>query len=245
MSSTCADSLLLVQILFAICHNKGPLTELEKQNGRPIFVSSSAAGEVSWSAAADSDLATKNGDSSKGSQNLSMQIPEWCGKWVVTMDEFTDGVVGAKSKNLAGNAPVLSHFDCVAFPGCLRCYIKAWQSNQRPLKTYLPVTTSPGHTENLILQEGDNLPVEIRSLCKAFTCVARHSLHPRRLMFSYSAQDWGVSFQMRFCYRPLSPYHSAHLRRHWLSLKIKYLARLLRLQFATYQIPMPSRTCRK
>jgi hypothetical protein len=30
-------------------------------------------------------------------------VPKWCGKWVVSMDEFEDGVVGAKSKNLAGD----------------------------------------------------------------------------------------------------------------------------------------------
>lgn len=30
-------------------------------------------------------------------------MPKWCGKWVVSMDEFEDGVVGAKSKNLAGD----------------------------------------------------------------------------------------------------------------------------------------------
>jgi hypothetical protein len=33
--------------------------------------------------------------------NLSISIPNWCGKWVVTMNEFSEGVVGAKSKNLA------------------------------------------------------------------------------------------------------------------------------------------------
>lgn len=33
--------------------------------------------------------------------NLTITIPNWCGKWVVPMSEFKDGVVGAKSKNLA------------------------------------------------------------------------------------------------------------------------------------------------
>lgn len=33
--------------------------------------------------------------------NLSISIPNWCGKWVVTMNEFSEGMVGAKSKNLA------------------------------------------------------------------------------------------------------------------------------------------------
>jgi len=33
--------------------------------------------------------------------NLQISIPHWCGKWVVPMADFKDGVVGAKSKNLA------------------------------------------------------------------------------------------------------------------------------------------------
>ena len=34
-------------------------------------------------------------------------IPRWCGKWVVGMDGYKDGVVGAKSKNLAGEYSLL------------------------------------------------------------------------------------------------------------------------------------------
>ena len=33
---------------------------------------------------------------------LKISVPKWPGKWVVGMDEYKDGVVGAKSKNLAG-----------------------------------------------------------------------------------------------------------------------------------------------
>lgn len=33
--------------------------------------------------------------------NLTIDIPSWCGKWVLPMNEFKDGVVGAKSKNIA------------------------------------------------------------------------------------------------------------------------------------------------
>lgn len=32
---------------------------------------------------------------------LKIEVPSWCGRWVVGMDEYKDGVVGAKSKNLA------------------------------------------------------------------------------------------------------------------------------------------------
>lgn len=34
-------------------------------------------------------------------RNLRISIPKWCGQWAVGMDEFKDGVVGAKSRNLA------------------------------------------------------------------------------------------------------------------------------------------------
>lgn len=39
----------------------------------------------------------------KPKRNIKISIPEWCGKWVVSMDEYAPGIVGAKSKNLAGN----------------------------------------------------------------------------------------------------------------------------------------------
>jgi hypothetical protein len=42
-----------------------------------------------------------DGAASGAPVNLKITIPKWCGKWVVTMDEFKDGVVGAKSKNIA------------------------------------------------------------------------------------------------------------------------------------------------
>lgn len=40
----------------------------------------------------------------KKKQKLSVKVPKWCGKWVVGMDDFKEGVVGAKSKNIAGAA---------------------------------------------------------------------------------------------------------------------------------------------
>ena len=36
------------------------------------------------------------------SSGLKIEVPQWSGKWVVSMDEYRNGVVGAKSKNLAG-----------------------------------------------------------------------------------------------------------------------------------------------
>lgn len=34
-------------------------------------------------------------------RNLRISIPKWGGKWAVGMDEFKEGEVGAKSRNLA------------------------------------------------------------------------------------------------------------------------------------------------
>ena len=36
-----------------------------------------------------------------------VKVPKWCGQYVVGMDGYRDGVVGAKSKNLAGGTPSL------------------------------------------------------------------------------------------------------------------------------------------
>ncbi len=37
-------------------------------------------------------------------QKIEVEVPQWNGKWVVTMDQYKDGVVGAKSKNIAGES---------------------------------------------------------------------------------------------------------------------------------------------
>lgn len=44
-----------------------------------------------------------NGSNGAGPKKaLQVKVPKWCGKWVVGMDDYADGVVGAKSKNIAG-----------------------------------------------------------------------------------------------------------------------------------------------
>ena len=79
-----------------------------------VYFETTAAGGVSWEEVEESRLTGEGAGSSGGQQareRLSISIPKWCGKWVVAMDEYKDGVVGAKSKNLAGVAcrPVLGH----------------------------------------------------------------------------------------------------------------------------------------
>lgn len=92
---------MLLQIIFAISHEKEPLAELEALDGRVVSLSTSAAGGVSWEEASDADLTPEE---EQTAPRLHMDIPEWCGKWVVSMGEFAEGVVGAKSRNLAGVA---------------------------------------------------------------------------------------------------------------------------------------------
>ena len=77
-----------------------------------VYFETTAAGGVSWEEVEESRLRGEGAGSSSGQQSrkkLKISIPRWCGKWVVSMDEYKDGVVGAKSKNLAGAAchPVL------------------------------------------------------------------------------------------------------------------------------------------
>ena len=72
-----------------------------------MYFETTAAGGVSWEEVEESRLQGEGAGSSSGQQarrKLKISIPKWCGKWVVPMDEYRDGVVGAKSKNLAGVA---------------------------------------------------------------------------------------------------------------------------------------------
>ena len=72
-----------------------------------VYFETTAAGGVSWEEVEESRLRGEGTGSSGGQRarrKLKISIPKWCGKWVVPMDEYNDGVVGAKSKNLAGMA---------------------------------------------------------------------------------------------------------------------------------------------
>jgi alpha-glucan,water dikinase len=101
-----------LRVLFATCHDAQPLEELSKAAGTRLRVKTTAAGAVTWSsvgeegqqAAAASDGAASSASSPSDGRAPRLSIgkaPQWCGKWALTMPEFRDGVVGAKSKNLA------------------------------------------------------------------------------------------------------------------------------------------------
>lgn len=71
-----------------------------------------------WAAGSSGNGA--GGEDPKPKRKIKVTVPKWCGKWVVSMDEFEDGVVGAKSKNLAGDhkagltVQISSNFNCSA-----------------------------------------------------------------------------------------------------------------------------------
>lgn len=68
------------------------------------FVQTTAAGGVSWEAVEQQTAAAPK--EKKKKKQMTVKVPKWCGKWVVGMDDFKEGVVGAKSKNIAGTATV-------------------------------------------------------------------------------------------------------------------------------------------
>ena len=67
----------------------------------------SAAGGVSWEQVEEGQLSGgSNGSNGSGEKApkkaMKVKVPTWCGQWVVGMNDYADGVVGAKSKNIAG-----------------------------------------------------------------------------------------------------------------------------------------------
>ena len=68
-----------------------------------IWLKTSAAGGVTWEEVAQDQLASSSGQGDKApKKTMKVDVPKWCGKWAVQMDDYKPGVVGAKSKNLAG-----------------------------------------------------------------------------------------------------------------------------------------------
>ena len=90
-----------IQLLTALPEG-GPSMSLHV--AQAVYLETTAAGGVTWEEVEEAQLKEggRGADSGKARKKLQISIPKWCGKWVVSMDEYRDGVVGAKSKNLAG-----------------------------------------------------------------------------------------------------------------------------------------------
>jgi alpha-glucan, water dikinase len=104
-----------LRVLFAACYDEVLLGEIEGLAGKTVGFSTTAAGAVSWheihsnNDGAASTATTNNNNNNNSNGVLSelfsskLSAPTWCKKWVLNMDEFgKEGMVGAKSRNLAG-----------------------------------------------------------------------------------------------------------------------------------------------
>lgn len=85
---------------------------------------------------------THGGPAPGAPRDLRITIPRWCGSWAVGMDEFKEGVVGAKSRNLAnlrGRLP-----DWVKLPPAVTVPFGSFEQARSPacatvLRTWPPV----------------------------------------------------------------------------------------------------------
>jgi len=87
-----------MKALFAACHEAQPLEELESLAGKTIMMKTSAAGSVTWE---ESEMISSEVSGTDNGRKLKVSKPLWCKKWSIGMTDFKDGIVGAKSKNLA------------------------------------------------------------------------------------------------------------------------------------------------
>jgi alpha-glucan,water dikinase len=95
-----------LRILFAACYDEEQLDEVARLEGATVEIGTTAAGGVTWQAveggSSSSSLSSVDGNGVSHHKKLVMSVPAWSKQWAVQMDGFKDGVVGAKSKNLAG-----------------------------------------------------------------------------------------------------------------------------------------------
>ncbi|GLC33353.1 hypothetical protein PLESTB_000342400 [Pleodorina starrii] len=92
-----------MRVLFATCHEEGPLKQLKEARGKWLRFTPSASGAVTWTETQPQrqDEGAAHASAAKPTKGLKIEVPTWSGRWVVGMDDYRDGVVGAKSKNLA------------------------------------------------------------------------------------------------------------------------------------------------
>ncbi|GIL92123.1 hypothetical protein Vretimale_14920 [Volvox reticuliferus] len=138
-----------MRVLFATCHDEQPLKQLREARGKWLHFTPSASGAVTWTETSapqpHDDGATAHAAAARPTKGLKIEVPTWCGRWVVGMDEYNDGVVGAKSKNLAklrGRLPPNIHLPAsVTLPfGCFEQALELPENKQ--LKQELADTVS-------------------------------------------------------------------------------------------------------
>ncbi|PUZ56744.1 hypothetical protein GQ55_5G359200 [Panicum hallii var. hallii] len=91
------------KVLFATCFDPEILSELQRNDGKLISVKPSTT-DVSYRETAESELLDANSptaEDNKSGPSISLAKKQFTGKYAICADEFSDEMVGAKSRNIA------------------------------------------------------------------------------------------------------------------------------------------------
>ena len=80
-----------MQVLFATCYEEEQLESLCGAAGSSISIRTTSAGAVSWAASDAGEQQSATDAAAMPRTKIEVTIPTWCGKYVVTMDEFKEG----------------------------------------------------------------------------------------------------------------------------------------------------------
>lgn len=164
-------------------------------------------GEVAWEEVSDTteEEITNGANAAPWQRGRKLSIPKWCREWAVSMDEYTNAVVGAKSRNIAGLRRRLP--DWVQLPasvtipfGCFEAVLD--RKENRAIKKDLDVAMK-GFPDNaaqalkdcrmLAMQVGKSSmwknPLHVFVLCICFSCRSLKS--PLSIVPSHSPWDVG------------------------------------------------------
>ncbi|CAN6238024.1 unnamed protein product [Urochloa humidicola] len=91
------------KVLFATCFDPEILSELQRNDGKLISVKPTSA-DISYREIGESELLVANSptaDDDKSGPSISLVKKQFPGKYAIRADEFSDEMVGAKSRNIA------------------------------------------------------------------------------------------------------------------------------------------------
>ncbi|PNT66432.1 alpha-glucan water dikinase, chloroplastic [Brachypodium distachyon] len=91
------------KVLFATCFEPEILSQLRKNEGKVLSLKP-AAGDISYREIAESELldsSSPNTPDDQSAPSLSLAKKQFLGKYAISADEFSDEMVGAKSRNIA------------------------------------------------------------------------------------------------------------------------------------------------
>nr|XP_034592602.1 alpha-glucan water dikinase, chloroplastic-like [Setaria viridis] len=91
------------KVLFATCFDPEILSELQRNDGKLISVKPTSA-DISYRETAESELLVANSSTAeddKSEPSISLAKKQFPGKYAICADEFSDEMVGAKSRNIA------------------------------------------------------------------------------------------------------------------------------------------------